>query len=241
MNIVIPMAGRGSRFKEAGYEQPKPLIEIKGKPMVKWATDALSYSEDSFIFIILKEHVDEFQLDEKLKQLYSDKIRIMATDGITEGAACTVLLAEELINNDDELIVYNADQHFKGDLKAAIESLPPEVIGMIPVFSATNPRWSFAKADSDGMVTEVAEKIPISANATVGLYYFKHGKDFVWAAKEMIQKDIRRNNEFYVCPIFNELIQRGDKIKIFHVDEMWGLGTPEDVEYFKKYYKGERK
>jgi len=126
MNIVIPMAGRGSRFKEAGYDLPKPLIEIKGKPMVKWATDALPYTE-SFIFIVLKEHVEKFQLDQKLKELYSDKIKIIITDGITEGAACTVLLAENLINNDEELIVYNADQYFKADLKDAIKSLPQDV------------------------------------------------------------------------------------------------------------------
>ncbi|MBI2664959.1 glycosyltransferase family 2 protein [Candidatus Woesearchaeota archaeon] len=237
MNVVIPMAGRGSRFKEAGYALPKPLIQIRGKPMVKWATDSIPYADESFIFIVLKEHVDNFQLDRKLKEIYSDKIRIIVTDGITEGAACTVLLAEKLINNDDELIVYNADQYFMADIESALENLPEEVSGLIPVFSATNPRWSFAKADPEGYVVQVAEKVPISSNATVGLYYFRHGKDFVWAAKEMIRKDIRRNNEFYVCPVFNELIARGDKIQILAVDSMWGLGTPEDVEYFNKYYK----
>lgn len=237
MNIVIPMAGRASRFKEAGYEIPKPFIEINGKPMVKWATDAISFLDAKLIFIVLKEHVDSFQIDRKLKGLYPDSTVIVST-GVTEGAACTVLLAKELIDNDEELIVYNGDQYFEGAVREAVESLPEDVVALIPVFKATHPRWSFAKADADGYVTEVAEKVPISSNATVGLYYFKKGKDFVWAANEMIRKDIRRNNEFYVCPVFNELVSRGDKIRIFRVSAMWGLGTPEDVEYFVKYYKG---
>lgn len=237
MNVVIPMAGRASRFREAGYAVPKPFIEVKGRPMVKWATDALAFPDANLIFIVLKEHVAEFQIERKLKEMYPGSTVI--STGITEGAACTVLLAEKLIGNDEGLIVYNADQYFKADVKEAIESLPSDVAGLIPVFNATHPRWSFAKAGAGGYVTEVAEKVPISSHATVGLYYFRKGSDFVWAAREMIRKDIRRNNEFYVCPVFNELIGRGDKIKILEAESMWSLGTPEDVEYFKKYFKGQ--
>ena len=235
MNIVIPMAGRASRFREAGYAVPKPFIEVKGKPMVKWATDALQLPDARLFFIVLREHVSEFQIERKLKEMYPGSTVI--STGITEGAACTVLLAKDFIDNDDGLIVYNADQYFKAPVREALESLPAGVSGLIPVFSATHPRWSFVKADERGYVTEVAEKVPISSHATVGLYYFRHGRDFVWAANEMMRKDIRRNNEFYVCPVYNELIARGDKIKILEVDSMWGLGTPEDVEYFKKYCK----
>lgn len=237
MNIVILMAGRASRFKEVGHKIPKPFVEVKGKPMVKWATDSLPYEPEHFIFIVLKEHIDSFQIDKKLEELYSDKIRVIAADAVTEGAACTALLAESLINNDEELIVYNSDQYFKCPIKETIDSKPNDVKGIIAVFNATHPRWSFVRTDSNGFAIETAEKIPISSHATAGLYYFSKGRDFVWAAKEMIRKNIRRGNEFYICPVYNELIARGDKLTTVECEFMWGLGTPEDVEYFTKYCK----
>ncbi len=239
MNIVIPMAGRGSMFKEGGYSLPKPLIQIKGKPMIKWATDCVPYGAEAFIFVVLKEHINDFQIDEKLRQMYSDKIRVIVSDGVTQGAPRTVLLAEDMINNDDELIILNSDQYFRCPIKEAIESKPANITGLIPVFYATHPRWSYAKTDSEGFVVETAEKRLISTYATAGLYYFLKGRDFVWAAKEMIKKDIRRGSEFYVCPVYNELIAKGHKIRTVECESMWGLGTPEDVEYFIKYYKGD--
>ena len=123
------------------------------------------------------------------------------------------------------------------NLTGAIQAKPDDVTGIIPVFKATSPKWSYAKLGPNGYVSEVAEKVPISTHATVGLYYFTQGRDFVWAADQMIAKDIRRNNEFYVCPVYNELIQRGDKIQIVESEFMWGLGTPEDVEHFERYYR----
>jgi dTDP-glucose pyrophosphorylase len=238
MIIVMPMAGRASKFKEAGYALPKPLIEIKGKPMVKWATDSVPFiTRHKMVFILLKEHIDQFGLDKKLKEMYPGKITIIEIDRVTGGAACTVLHAKEILNKDEDLIVYNTDQYFRAPVETAIKFRGPEIKGIIPVFQAINPRWSFVKADRHGFVTEAAEKIPISSNATVGLYYFSSGKDFIWAAEEMIRKNIRRSNEFYICPVYNELIAAGQKIKMLESEFMWGLGSPEDVLKFIEYYK----
>lgn len=239
MRILFLMAGRASRFKEAGYRTPKALIPVRGKYMIQWAVDSFAFlKKPELIFICLRDHEERFNIFQKLKEMYGDKIKVLFTNGVTEGAAATALLARDLIDNEKELIISNTDQYFLSkSFEGELKSKDKNHSGLIPLFEATHPRWSFAKVNDRGFITEVAEKVPISNHATVGVYYFKHGKDFVWAADEMIRKDIRRNNEFYVCPVFNELIGRGDKIKAVGVDSMWSLGTPEDAIYFGKYYK----
>src|SRR3989344_4404436 len=173
MKVVMPISGRASRFKEAGYSVPKPLIEILGKPMVKWATDSIPFVKpEQMIFLVLKEHIDNHRIDEKLRDIYSDEITIIVIDEVTEGAACTVLLAKELINNDEELIIYNTDQYFRAPVESAIKNRKPNISGLIPVFISNNSRWSFAKVNREGYVIETAEKVSISQHATVGLYYF---------------------------------------------------------------------
>lgn len=238
MNILFLLAGRASRFKEVGFKEPKALIRVRGKYMIQWATDSLSFLKNAKkIFICLKEHDQSHNLSQKLKKLYGDDISIFFVDGVTEGAAVTALLAKDMIDSDEELIVSNTDHYFVSkEFEEALQG-KRDFSGVIPVFEATHPRWSFAKVNAKWQITEVAEKVPISNHATVGVYYFSKGKDFVWAAQEMIRKDIRRNNEFYVCPVFNELIGGGDRIKAVKTDTMWSLGTPEDMEYFEKYYK----
>lgn len=239
MKIVMPIAGRGSKFISAGYKEPKSLIMIKGKPMIKWATDALLFLnlDENLIFIVRPDDVNEFNIDKRLREIYSEKVKIIICPGITDGAVSTVLLAKDLINNDEELIIYNGDQFFKDSIEEAIKNKGEEVKGFIPVFHATHQKWSYVLLDDDNYVIRTAEKEPISNLATVGFYYFTRGRDFVWAAEEMKRKNLRVQGEFYVCPVYNELIGRGDKIIATEVSEMWSLGTPEDVEYFKKYYK----
>jgi dTDP-glucose pyrophosphorylase len=239
MNILYLMAGRASRFKEAGYTEPKPLILVKGKPMMQWATDSLHFlKQQNLIFLCLKDHEEQFHISQKLKEFYGSSIQVILVDGVTQGAAATALLAKKIINSEEELIISNADQFFiSKNFEKELMHNDKKVSGIIPIFEGTHPRWSFAKVNEKGYITEVAEKVPISNHATVGVYYFHHGKDFVWAAEQMIKKDIRRNNEFYICPVFNELLGRGDKIKAVPADSMWSMGTPEDVLYFEKYYK----
>ena len=236
MNIIIPMAGRGSRFEQASYTFPKPLIEINGKPMIQVVTENLNV-DARYIYIVQKEHYEKYNL-KHLLNLISPDCKIVQVDSITEGAACTTLLAKDLIDNDEPLLLANSDQFIEWDSNEFMYSMMADNIdGGILTFTATHPKWSFAKLDEDGYVSEVAEKKPISNIATVGVYYWTNGSDYVRYAEQMIEKNIRTNNEFYVCPVFNEAIQDGKKIKTFHIDKMWGLGTPEDLSRFVEKYK----
>ncbi len=154
-------------------------------------------------------------------------------DGLTEGAACTTLLAKDLINNDNPLLMANSDQVIEWNSNECLYAFDADAIdGGILTFKATHPKWSYAKVGDDGFVCEVAEKNPISDNATVGIYYWKRGSDYVKYAEQMINKNIRVNNEFYVCPVFNEAISDWKKIRIKEVSQMWGIGTPEDLSHY---------
>ena len=233
MNILIPMAGAGSRFEKAGYTFPKPLIDIRGKPMIQWVVESLNI-QANYIFLVRKEHYDKYSLKHTLN-LIAPNCKIVVIDKLTEGAACTTLLAKEYINNDKPLLLANSDQFVEWDSNKFMYSMvADEIDGGILTFPSTHPKWSYAKLNDKGFVSEVAEKVPISEHATVGIYYWKRGADYVKYANQMIEKDIRVNNEFYVCPVFNEAIKDGKKIKISGIkaEEMWGLGTPEDLNNF---------
>ena len=233
LNVLIPMAGAGSRFAEAGYTFPKPLIDVNGKPMIQVVAENLGV-DAHFIYVVQKEHNEKYNLESMLNLITPD-CDIVEVDGITEGAACTALMAKEFINNESPLLFANSDQYVEWEpLEFMYEMQERDCDGGIVVFEATHPKWSFAKTDTLGVVTEVAEKNPISNQATVGYYYWKHGADFVKYAEEMIKKDIRVNNEFYVCPVYNQAIEDGKVVRTFKADKMWGLGTPEDLEYYLK-------
>jgi len=236
LNVLIPMAGAGSRFQQAGYTFPKPLIDINGKPMIQVVIDNLNI-EANYIFIVQKEHRHKYNLD-TLLNLITPGCKIIEVDGVTEGAACTTLLAKDYINNDIPLIMANSDQFIEWDSNEFMyKMIEQKVDGGIVTFTATHPKWSFAKVDKYGYVTEVAEKNPISDIATVGVYYWNKGSDYVKYAEQMIEKNIRINNEFYVCPVFNEAINDTKKIKIFNIEKMWGLGTPEDLNYYLENHR----
>ena len=243
MNILIPMAGRGSRFlqeshKNPEYSKPKPLINIAGHTMIEWALSSLPYKkEDKLIFLVLKEHVEKFKIDQELRKLFGNQSAIIIVDRVTEGAACTALLARELINNDEPLLITDSDHYIDGKtLFKDIES-HEKIDGMIPVFYANNPKWSFSKIDEQGYVTETAEKIQISRNANIGAYYFKRGRDFVWAAEEMIEESDRTNGEYYIAPTYNYTIRRGKMIILSRPRFVHGLGTPKDVEKFLDFLR----
>lgn len=236
MNVLIPMAGAGSRFEKAGYTFPKPLIDVNGKPMIQVVVENLNL-DANFIYVVQKSHREKYNLD-ALLSLITPRCNIIEVDGLTEGAACTALLAREFIDNDDALFFANSDQFVEWNPNEFMYKMQEsDKDGGIAVFHSTHPKWSFAKINEQGHVTEVAEKYPISDLATVGYYYWKKGSDFVKYADEMISKNIRVNNEFYVCPVFNQAIQDGKELIIYEVDKMWGLGTPEDLTYFVDHYK----
>ena len=235
MNVLIPMAGAGSRFQQAGYTFPKPLIDVKGKPMIQVVVENLGI-DANFIFVVQKEHREKYNLD-TLLNLIAPNSKVVEVDGLTEGAACTALLAKEYIDNDNPLFFANSDQFVEWDSTEFMYKMnETDADGGIVSFRATHPKWSFAKINESGLVTEVAEKNPISDIATVGYYYWKKGSDFVKYAEDMIEKDIRVNNEFYVCPVFNQAIEDGKEIRTFDIPKMWGLGTPEDLKYYLENY-----
>jgi len=236
MNIVIPMAGAGSRFAQQGYTFPKPLIEVDGKPMIEVVVNNLNI-EAHYIFLVQREHYEKFNL-KYLLNLIAPDCDIIQLDGITEGAACTTLLAKDLINNDDPLLIANSDQYVEWNSNECLYAFSAdEIDGGILTFESHHPKWSYARVGEDGFVAEVAEKKVISNDATVGLYYWKRGSDYVKYTEQMIEKNIRVNNEFYVCPVYNEAILDNKKIRIKQIERMWGIGTPEDLNYFLKNYK----
>jgi HAD superfamily hydrolase (TIGR01509 family) len=231
LNILIPMAGKGSRFADKGYVFPKPLVEIKGKPMIQLVIENLNI-DANYIFIVQKEHVEKYNIKQML-EILKPGCTVIELDEVTEGAAVTTLLAKEFINNGSPLLLANSDQYIEWDSSEVMYNfLNSDIDGGILTFDSTHPKWSYAKVDENNFVTEVAEKNPISNNATVGIYFWKKGSDYVKYAEEMINKDIRVNGEFYVCPVFNEAISDTRKIKIKNIDEMWGIGTPEDLDNF---------
>jgi len=238
VNIVIPMAGVGSRFAQAGYAFPKPLIDIKGKTMIEAVTANLKPAcGHRFIFICQREHYEKFDLYNIFKNVTGNRFEVVLLNGQTEGAACTVLAAIEYINTGDELIIANSDQFIEtgidGFLTAARKGNKD---GLIMTFEASHPKWSYARTDTSGRVIETAEKKVISKHATVGVYYFRRGSDFISATQAMILKNIRHNNEFYICPVYNEMLLSGKRIFIKEIpaEKMHGLGTPEDLNQFVK-------
>ena len=233
LNVLVPMAGAGKRFADAGYTFPKPLIEIDTKPMIQWVIECLNIKAN-FIFLIQKEHQEKFNISSVLKIL-KPNCKIIEINELTEGAACTTLLAENYINNNNPLIIANSDQYIRWNSSTTMYNITTKKYdGAILTFKSIHPKWSYVKEDKNNLVSEVAEKKVISDKATVGVYYWKHGSDYIKYAKQMIKENIRVNNEFYVCPVYNQAISDKKKIKAIEVEEMMGLGTPEDLNQFLK-------
>ena len=237
LNIVIPMAGRGSRFADAGYTIPKPFIPVHGVPMIKVVMDNLAPSEPHrFILVCQNDHIKEFDLDTKLKG-YAKNVEVVGIDGITEGQVCTVLRAKSFFDNDEPLMTANSDQYIDFDINDYLKVMrQKDLDGMIMTMDSLDPKWSYAKTDERGFVTETAEKKVISNHATVGIYNFKRGRDLIASAEQMIADNIRVNNEFYTCPCYNYLVKDGKKIGVYSIGEeyngMYGIGIPKDLEFF---------
>ena len=238
LNIVIPMAGRGSRFAVAGYTTPKPLIDVKGHCMIEWVVKNLTPScEHRFIFLCLEEHIKRYKLKDFLEKIAPGCV-VVSVNEVTEGAACTVLLAEKYINTDDGLMIANSDQFIDYNINDYLAS-QKTYDGLIMTMLASDNKWSFIKFNEEGYVTMVREKKVISNEATVGIYNFKKGSDFVKYAHRMIEQNLRVNGEFYVAPVYNLLINDGKKIVFQNIGGigcgMHGLGVPEDLEAFLKH------
>jgi len=233
MKILIPMAGEGSRFAKEGYTFPKPLIDVDGKPMIQRVVENLDF-DCEYIFLVRNSHLKKYGgLRETLHIITNNRANIVEVEGLTEGAACTALLAKDYINCDDDLLIANSDQiiDYQPQNFNLIKNLT-DVDSIVWTFNDVHPKWSFVKTNARGFCTEVAEKKPISDIATCGIYWYRKGSDFVSCAEQMINKNIRVRNEFYIAPVYNELIGQGKTLVPFFVNKMHGIGTPEDLKTY---------
>lgn len=236
MKIVVPMAGRGTRFADAGITLPKPLIEIRGRPMVAWALDSLkNIPRTDLIFIALREHESKYGVVQRLKTLGGEAVKIILIPDVTEGQLCTVLAAKEFINTKEALLIASSDTYCVSSLENDIANRANDCRGIISVADLPGDRWSFARTDETGRVVEVAEKVRISNHASTGLYYFSSGREFVALGEEMIHNREKTRGEYYVIPVYQKYVQRGWRVEISVAQEMWDMGTPASLEQFKKY------
>ena len=235
MNIVLPIAGLGQRFKNGGYETPKPLIKMDGEYMIERAMKSVDYSNSKLFFIVRQEHIEQYKIDYILKEKFGDDIHVESIGYTTDGALSTCLLVEEHIDNDEPLIIFTPDCYFEPKFVAPTEN---KIDGMVVTFNSDSNAHSYVKIDDrTGYVIKAAEKEVISNDAVGGLYYYKKGSDFVKYSRETIKKNIRTNNEFYICPVFNYLIRDGGKVGIEKNTEHLILGTPLDIS---KHYQNKR-
>ncbi|MBR9705321.1 hypothetical protein GOV12_07950 [Candidatus Pacearchaeota archaeon] len=238
MKVVVPLAGIDKNFESRGI--CKPLIDVEGKPAIQWISESRPYSYKNAIFILLREQQKKYNIDVELKKLFGEDIKIVWSEELTGGAPHSVLLAEEFINNDDELIIDLPDQYL--DLDGLMEFIKnnSDSPGICPTFKSSYWNRGYMLIGADGNIKKVSEKDkpPISTDGITGVTYFKYGKDFVWGAKEMIKKDRRcANGAFLISPVYNELIERGDKVLPYPIEFIGNLGSYEGAISFIQYLR----
>lgn len=227
-NLLVPLAGRGQRFVDEGFVVPKYMITAHDRHLIDWALSSIKTDECNLIFCLRQDHISNFGVDEIFRKKFGNDIKIVVIDKITDGSVSTCLLAKEHINNDLPLYIYTVDVHFKPIF------VPSEMKGggSILTFKSNNPAYSYVKTDSNGEALLTAEKEVVSNNACVGVYGFKTGKLFVQYAENMITRNLRTRNEFYITPLYNLMIADGFKITIEEVTDMFIMGTPEEYKFF---------
>lgn len=242
LNIVLPIAGRGSRFATAGYTLPKPLIPVHGRPMIEVVTENVRPAQPHrFIYLCLQEHLEGTEMRAVLERV-SPGCVIVPVRQVTDGAACTVLLAKAYIDNDEPLMLANSDQFVDIDINTYLAEMERRRSdGLIMTFWSDHPKWSYVRFDDGHRVREVVEKRVVSNHATVGIYNFRRGAEFVRAAEAMIAANLRVNGEFYVAPAYNQLIAEGRSLAVYDIgreaDGMYGLGIPEDLNLFLRLFR----
>ena len=236
MNLIIPMAGRGSRFANCGITLPKPLIPIKGKPMVFWALQSLrGFSFSQIIFLVLSDHEKKFKVSEELKKYVKSPFKIILINEVTEGQLSTTLAAKRYIDTDEDVLITSSDTFVKSDLAEDIRNKFSDTMGIISVANVPGDSWSFARTDENGRVVEVSEKIRISEFASTGLYYFSNGHQFVQVAEMIISNCEKTQKEYYVSSVYKKYIESECRIDVSLADEMWDMGTPNSLKIFEKH------
>jgi len=233
MKVVLPMAGRGSRFEGSGFTMPKPLIPVLGKPMFLWALESLknvSFSE--LIIIALKEHEEQYHLSKIIYNYLGGDASLVLLDKVTEGQLCTVLAAKKYFDSEEDLLIISSDTIVESELGSSIQNKSKDCKGIISVANMAGDRWSFARIDTLGRVDKVAEKTRISNHASTGLYYFSNGNTFIKVAEEMIANNEKTKGEYYIIPVYQKYIEKGWQVTISEASDMWDLGTPDSLQEF---------
>lgn len=237
MNVILPMAGRGTRFSNFGYTTPKPFIEINGKPMFVWALKSLEGLEVKTLFIIvLEEHLITYNLEFLLNKYCNYSYKIITIKDVTEGQLCTVLMAENFINLQEDILIISSDTLVISNMNDLINN--NKIDGVISTMVSNNGNnWSFVKVDKSNNVIEVAEKKRISNNISTGLYYFKSSSTFFQYAHKLIESNVRVNGEFYIIPVYGLMLIDGYNISIANSTQMWDMGNPEAKQIFEEALK----
>lgn len=237
MRVVVPMAGRGSRFATAAAT-PKPLVQVAGRPMVAWALGTLEGLDVSeLVFVVLAEHATAYDLHALLPKLAGRPVRIVEIPEVTEGQLCTVLAAREWLDTDEDVLIAASDTLVEADLPRALDARRPDCRGLISVADMAGAQWSFARLGPDGGVVEVAEKVRISDHASTGLYWFASARELVAIGDGMVARDERTRGEFYVIPVYQHLIAAGARVEVAPARKMWDMGTPAAAAAFEAHLR----
>tara|TARA_R110000796_G_scaffold47224_1_gene113695 strand:+ start:2430 stop:3170 length:741 start_codon:yes stop_codon:yes gene_type:complete len=229
--LLVPMAGYGQRFLDRGYTTPKQFIEIGEKTMIEWSFNSFNWKDCEVIFIVRQDQINSYQVDSKLKKLFGNNIKIVIAKKDTNGTVCSCLLAKKYIDKDVPLGITTLDVYFRPHYNLNLIE-QSNLDGCLLTIKTDNPAYSYSKLDKNGLVIETAEKEVISSNGNVGFYCFKKGSQFVKYAEELVEKNIRSKNEFYVAPLYNLLIRDGLKIGIHPIEEQFHMGTPDELTNF---------
>ena len=233
MIVVMPMAGRGSRFEGSGYQRPKPLIEVQGKPMFSWAMNSLQGVDyEQLVIVSLQEHEDHYGVRELAQEYAGKNTEVILLPSITEGQLVTVLAARAFIRGNEDVLVIASDTIVVSEIGRHIREKSADCQGLISVADMPGDRWSFAGTDATGRVTAVTEKVRISDHASTGLYYFANGSRLIELADGMITRQEKTRGEYYVIPVYQKYIDKGAFIGISQATEMWDLGTPDALRLF---------
>ncbi len=228
MIIVLPMAGRGSRFEGHGYQRPKPLILVNGVPMfVKSLASIKGVPHSKLVIVALKEHEDAFGIRHYIQEYGIANTELVLIEEVTQGQLCTVLAAREFIDKEEDILIIGSDTIVDSSIGRDIQHKDSQCKGLISVADMPGDRWSFAAVDTQGKVYQVAEKQRISSHASTGMYYFSNGREFVSYSDEMISNKETTKGEYYVIPVYQKMIAKGELVGISQANAMWDLGTPD--------------
>ena len=234
IQIVVPMAGRGQRFRDAGYVTPKPLITVDGCSLIEIVLANVTPTRAHRVIVCaLAEHLVDGALESTLRHVAPD-VEIVVVDAITDGPAATVELAAPLLDPNAPLMIANSDQYVDIDVDDYLDSMDGSDGSIMTFHRVDDPKWSYVQYDATSRIVGVVEKVPVSDHATVGIYTYGRAGEFLWAAAQMRARDIRTNGEIYVAPGYTLLAaERGLDLTTFDVSgRMHGLGVPSDLQAF---------